>query len=82
MKAVIDRFEEEFAVLLFGDNEVKVNIPKVLLPADAKEGTIFNVSFEIDKKSEENQKQKVQSLLDKLKSKEGWVRLLSLFSAF
>ncbi|MFY9542033.1 MAG: DUF3006 family protein, partial [Dethiobacteria bacterium] len=31
MKAVIDRFEGDFAVVLFGDEEIKLNIPRKLL---------------------------------------------------
>ncbi len=32
MKAVIDRIVEDYAVLLVGDEEIKVDIPKKLLP--------------------------------------------------
>jgi hypothetical protein len=39
MKAVIDRFEGNLGVVLFGADEIKVNIPKKLLPKGAKEGS-------------------------------------------
>ena len=32
MKAVIDRFEGDFAVMLFGNKEIKAEIPRQLLP--------------------------------------------------
>ena len=37
MKAVIDRFEGNYAVLLFGTKEIKVDFPRELLPAAVKE---------------------------------------------
>lgn len=36
MKAVIDRFEGEYAVLLIGEDETRVNLPRKLLPAGAR----------------------------------------------
>ncbi len=39
MKAVIDRFREGYAVVLVGDEEVKIDIPQELLPKEAKEGS-------------------------------------------
>ena len=35
MKAVIDRIEGDNAIVLFGDDEVKADIPRALLPVDA-----------------------------------------------
>ncbi|RJX25112.1 MAG: DUF3006 domain-containing protein [Dethiobacter sp.] len=69
MKAVIDRFEGDYAVVLFGDEEVKVNIPKKLLPEGAREGSWLSVSFELDLEGTQKQKEKIQGLLDKLKNK-------------
>ena len=48
MKAVIDRFEGDHAVVLFGDEEIKVDIPRQLLPTGVKEGSWLKVSFELD----------------------------------
>ncbi len=70
MKAVIDRFEGDYAVVLFGDEEIKVGIPKKLLPDDAREGSWLKVSFELDQEGTQKQKEKIQDLLDKLKSKQ------------
>ncbi len=38
MKAVIDRFEGEYAILMIGDKERQINILRTLLPKEAKEG--------------------------------------------
>ena len=65
MKAVIDRFEEEYAVMLFGDEEIKVEVPRKLLP----EGSWLKVSFELDPEETMACKEKINSLLEKLKNK-------------
>ena len=38
MKAVIDRFEAEYAVLIVGNDERRMNVLRTLLPKGAKEG--------------------------------------------
>ena len=45
MRAVVDRIENETAVLLFGDEDSKVDIPLKLLPAGTREGSFLQVSF-------------------------------------
>ena len=69
MKAVIDRFEGDYAIVLFGDEEIKVDIPRKLLPPGAKEGSWLNVSFELDPEGEKRQRKKIEGLLDKLRKK-------------
>ncbi len=69
MKAVIDRFEGEYAVVLFGQDEIKVDIPKILLPEGSKEGNWLNASFELDIEREEQQRKKIENKLNKLKNK-------------
>jgi hypothetical protein len=39
MKAVIDRFEGDYAILIVGDDEKRLNIPREQLPKGAKEGS-------------------------------------------
>jgi len=78
-KYTVDRFEGEFAVLLLSSDEsVQKDVPKDQLPNDVKEGDIIEVSFNVDGtvkeamiKREEtiSRKEKAQSLLEKLKSK-------------
>ncbi len=69
MKAVIDRFEGDYAVVLFGADEILVNIPIKLLPEGVKEGTLLNVAFDIDYEGEANQRKRIASMLEKLKNK-------------
>lgn len=44
-KAVIDRFEEEWAVLLVGEDEHRVNVLRKDLPAKAREGHWLQVEI-------------------------------------
>lgn len=38
MKAVIDRFEGDYAILIIGEEERQINVLRSLLPKEAKEG--------------------------------------------
>ncbi len=69
MKAVIDRLEGDLAVLLFGEEEIKVDFPLALLPHGVKEGSWLKVSFEMDLKGEQKQREKIEGLLQKLRNK-------------
>lgn len=69
MKAVIDRFEGEYAVMLFGDEEIKVEVPRKLLPEGSTEGSWLKVSFELDPEETMARKEKINSLLEKLVNK-------------
>lgn len=69
MKAVIDRFEGDYAIMLFGDEEIRADIPRQLLPESAKEGSWINVSFELNVEGRKKQEEKIQELLEKLKKK-------------
>ncbi len=69
MKAVIDRFEGEYAVVLVGDKEIKLDIPREQLPEGAKEGSWLKISFELDFEGTKTQEEKIKALLDKLKRK-------------
>lgn len=68
MRAVIDRFEGDRALLLFGDEEVTVPLPRRILPPGAAEGDILQVSFKIDHEAAAAQRKKIEELLNKLKS--------------
>ncbi len=48
-KAVIDRFEEEWAVLLVGEEQQQLIVPRQSLPPEAKEGHWLRVEVEGDK---------------------------------
>ncbi|MGI6113658.1 MAG: DUF3006 domain-containing protein [Mahellales bacterium] len=69
MRAVVDRIENGQAVVLFGDDEIKVDIPVRFLPEGIKEGNILRVEFTIDKEAERKQREKISQLLDSLKNR-------------
>ena len=54
MKWVIDRFEESFVVVESGG--VYFNIPKAVVPSDAKEGSILEISVN----TEETEKKEIE----------------------
>jgi hypothetical protein len=69
-KVTLDRIEENIAVLLVRDEEiVKINIPLFLLPAESKEGDILDIVITKDVQDTEASKERVSSLLEKLKNK-------------
>ncbi|WP_424353538.1 DUF3006 domain-containing protein [Methanosarcina mazei] len=69
-KVTLDRIEENIAVLLVRDEEtVKIYIPLFLLPAESKEGDILDITIAKDVKETEDTKERVSSLLEKLKNK-------------
>ncbi len=61
MKIIIDRFEENHAVVVLEDGTT-VNMAKILLPPDVKEGDVI----EIHKNEEETlvRKRKIKKLMD------------------
>ena len=69
MKAVIDRFEGDFAIVLFGNEEIKVDIPKELLPKGSKEGSWLKVYFELDLEETKKREDRIKAKLEKLKKK-------------
>lgn len=60
---IIDRFEGDFAVVE-AENGRFYNIPKSLLPENAKEGCVIKI--EIDKKATEKRKNEIKNKMDRL----------------
>lgn len=60
----IDRFEGNWAVLEYNDNTF--DVPKELLPDEAKEGDVLKISFEIDKNKTLERQNKIKDLEDDL----------------
>jgi len=69
LKAVIDRFKGQFAVILFSEEKIRADIPWQLLLAGAREGSWLKVSFGVDPERTEKQEEKIRELLEELKSK-------------
>jgi hypothetical protein len=68
MKAIVDRLEGDMAVLLV-DESLKLNVPIALLPDGVREGDILDISITIDEKATEDAKERVSSLMARLKMK-------------
>ncbi|WP_292462352.1 DUF3006 domain-containing protein [Methanolobus sp.] len=69
-RVTLDRVEGDIAVLLVRDAEtIKVDIPVSLLPSGSKEGDILDISVVKDEKETDDAKQRVSSLIEKLKNK-------------
>ncbi|MCC4772023.1 DUF3006 family protein [Methanosarcina sp. DH2] len=69
-KVTLDRIEGSTVVLLLREEEsIKLSIPLFLLPPESKEGDILNLSINRDVQETEAAKERVSSLLDKLKNK-------------
>jgi hypothetical protein len=70
IKVFIDRIEGDLAVLvLYDDDSVKFNLPRKYLPGGISEGGYLQLTFAIDKASQEEEKQKIDGLLKKLAGK-------------
>ena len=63
MKVIIDRFEDNYAVVELEDKRT-INMPKELLPADAKEGSV--ISIMIDQKETDNRRKRIEGLMNQL----------------
>ncbi len=61
---IIDRFEEDWAVLEYDDETY--NVPRALLPDNAKEGDVLKISLEIDQEETEKRKEAIRKLEDEL----------------
>jgi hypothetical protein len=74
-KAVIDRFEGDVAVLLVGDKERQVVVPRKSLPAGVKEGHWLKVELDgdnlvsavIDAEETAKMKQRIAGKLEQLR---------------
>lgn len=63
MKYIIDRFEGEYAVIELSGGKT-VNIPKIILPENACEGSIINIT--VDETETAKRKEKMQNRLNGL----------------
>lgn len=59
---IIDRFEGETAVVEY--NGRTFDLPRELLPVDAKEGDVIRLSVAVDKEETKKRKQKIDNLVD------------------
>lgn len=66
LKIVIDRIEEDKAVLLIGETETRSVWPRKYLPQGVTEGDHLEVSFRVDPEATRSAKQGVEDLLRQL----------------
>lgn len=70
MKVTVDRFEGEIAVLLVRPEErYQILFPQELLP-DVKEGDLLEVTVRKEEGETQEARERVSSLIEKLKKKE------------
>jgi prophage tail gpP-like protein len=75
MKSVIDRFEGKFAVLIVGEDEQRINVPRKLLPKHSREGSWLQVEIQndevisavMDEEETANTKQRIAEKLERLR---------------
>lgn len=70
VKAVIDRFEGNKAVLLLGEEETQAIWPRKNLPHDVEEGDLLQVMIEIDVEATASAKAEAESLLQQVLAKQ------------
>ena len=63
ISAYLDRFEEKYAVLLLGDDCVKVNFPRAFLPEGLNEGDYVKIYIAFDKEATEEAEREALALL-------------------
>lgn len=63
MKIIIDRYEEEFVVVEL-ENKQMINIPKAIIPTNAREGDVISIEVDIDESTE--RKKKINNLMNEL----------------
>ncbi len=70
MKATLDRIEGDIAFLLIRNGEnIRLNMPMVLLPEGCREGDILDIMITRDEKETEESKARVSSMIERLKRK-------------
>jgi hypothetical protein len=63
---IIDRFEEDWAVLEYESESKTYNVPRALLPDNAKEGDVLRISLEIDQQETDKRRETIRKLEDEL----------------
>lgn len=66
IRAVLDRFEGDKAVLLVGEAEVSVVWPRALLPDGAKEGDVLWAALTVDEQASREARAEAEDLLRQL----------------
>lgn len=70
VRAFVDRFEEEQAVLLIGQEGREVRWPSDCLPDGSREGSVLRVVIRLDADATRRTEDMVDSLIERLQSGE------------
>ena len=73
MRVQVDRFEDNgmAVLLLYPEGKRSFDVPRELLPQDAKPGDVFEVSFVHDRRETERMAEENQRLMDELLGRDG-----------
>jgi hypothetical protein len=69
LRAVVDRFEGELAVVLVGPEEAELVMARQHLPVGATEGAILRLRFEWDRAETEALREQMRRRLERLKQR-------------
>lgn len=70
VRVTVDRFEGNWAVLLVGSGEARVNWPSRDLPPGVREGSVMWVDFRLDEDETGAARGRVSALIEKLRQRE------------
>ncbi len=71
IRASIDRFEGEVAVLLVGEEGTPVNVPRSDLPRDAEQGDVLRLEAVIEREETEERRESIRERIERLKRRSG-----------
>lgn len=63
MRLIIDRFEGDFAIVELENKDI-VDMPKVLIPEEAKEGDVIDIT--VNKEETKDKKENIEKLCEDL----------------
>lgn len=66
VKAVIDRVEGDYAIILLGDEEQAVNFPLKFMPCGAKEGDCLKIKIDMDQEETTIRNRRIKTLMQEL----------------
>nr|MBO2500308.1 DUF3006 domain-containing protein [Acidimicrobiia bacterium] len=69
IKGVVDRFEGDLAVLLVGEDETELVVPRSELPAGAAEGTWLRLGLEVDQRATAEAEERIGDKMSRLRQR-------------
>jgi len=67
VRGVIDRFEGSCAVILGEEGESLLELPRNILPAEAKEGSLIEIKIKVKKNKTLEARRRTEKMIEKLK---------------